>query len=40
MIGTSSDGGGGGGGGAHSRHRISLLFPGILVEDNEESYLI
>lgn len=39
MIGTSSDGGGGGGG-AHSRHRISLLFPGILVEDNEESYLI
>lgn len=40
MIGTSSDGGGDGGGGAHSRHRISLLFPGILVEDNEESYLI
>lgn len=40
MIGTSSDGGGGGGGGAHSRHRISLLFPGILVEDNKESYLI
>lgn len=40
MIGTSSDGGDGGGGGAHSRHRISLLFPGILVEDNEESYLI
>lgn len=40
MIGTSSDGGGGGGSGAHSRHRISLLFPGILVEDNEESYLI
>lgn len=39
MIGTSSDDGGGGGG-AHSRHRISLLFPGILVEDNEESYLI
>lgn len=42
MIGTSSGDSGcdGGGGGAHSRHRISLLFPGILVEDNEESYLI